>query len=195
MNPQVPIPTPPLANRPPFLPASRRSSHRKRRPAFSFRGWRCSDPRGRGARHVAYPALHAARGISGANAQPFASAAAIEGARSRLAEARRQVNQNAVEVHKKFAISVACVVFVLVGAPIALRFPRGGVGLVIGVSMIVFGIYYVGLIAGETLADNGYVPPAVAMWAANVILTAVGLALFARIGREERRREAATCRS
>ncbi len=116
--------------------------------------------------------------------QPYVATAAIEGARSRLAEARRQVNQNAVELHKKFAISIACIVFVLVGAPIALRFPRGGVGLVIGVSMVVFAIYYVGLIAGETLADNGYVPPAVSMWAANVLLSIVGLVLFARIGRE-----------
>ena len=63
----------------------------------------------------------------------------------------RFVNQSAVELHKKFAISVACTVFVLVGAPIALRFPRGGVGLVIGVSLVIFGIYYVGLIAGEAL--------------------------------------------
>lgn len=122
--------------------------------------------------------------VSGAYPQSFVATAAIEGARARLAESRRQVNQYAVEVQKKFAISIACIVFVLVGAPIALRFPRGGVGLVIGVSMMVFAIYYVGLIAGETLADNGYVPPAMAMWAANVLLTAVGLALLARIGRE-----------
>ncbi|MEP7344872.1 MAG: LptF/LptG family permease [Gemmatimonadaceae bacterium] len=116
--------------------------------------------------------------------QPFIASAAIEGARSRIVESSRQVNQNAVELHKKFAISVACVVFVLIGAPIALRFPRGGVGLVIGVSLTVFSIYYIGLIAGEALADRGVVPPALAMWAANIILTIVGLVMLARIGRE-----------
>lgn len=115
---------------------------------------------------------------------PFVASAAVEGASSRMMESLRQVNQNAVELHKKFAISVACVVFVLIGAPIALRFPRGGVGLVIGASLVVFALYYVGLIAGETLADNNIVPPALAMWSANIILTIVGVALMARVGRE-----------
>ena len=44
-----------------------------------------------------------------------------------------------------------------------------------GVSFAIFGIYYVGLIGGETLADKGYMPPWLAMWAAN--LQADGLAL------------------
>jgi len=89
-----------------------------------------------------------------------------------------------VEIHKKFALATACIVFVLLGAPIALRFPRGGVGVVIGVSMGVFALYYVGLIAGETAAEAGYLPPAIAMWSANVIFTLLGLVLLARAGRE-----------
>lgn len=131
--------------------------------------------------------LNAAAGMASSvpfAGQPFVASAAIESARSRMTESGRQVNQNAVELHKKFAISVACVVFVLIGAPIALRFPRGGVGLVIGVSLAVFGIYYIGLIAGEALADRGIVTPALAMWAANIILTVAGLIMLARIGRE-----------
>jgi lipopolysaccharide export system permease protein len=116
--------------------------------------------------------------------QPFLLTAAIEGARARVLESASQRNQNAVELHKKFAISVACFIFVLIGAPIALRFPRGGVGLVIGVSLVVFAFYYIGLIAGESLGDRGIVRPAFAMWAANFILALVGLTLLARIGRE-----------
>jgi lipopolysaccharide export system permease protein len=79
---------------------------------------------------------------------------------------------------------VACVVFVLIGAPIALRFPRGGVGVVIGVSLFVFSLYYVGLIAGEALADKDILTPFWAMWAANILLTGIGLLLLARMGRE-----------
>ena len=41
----------------------------------------------------------------------------------------------------------------------ALRFPRGGMGLVIGGGLLVFSIYYVGLTAGESLADRGLVSP------------------------------------
>jgi lipopolysaccharide export system permease protein len=88
-----------------------------------------------------------------------------------------------VEIQKKFAIAIACIIFVILGAPIALRFPRGGVGLVIGVSFAVFGLYYVGLIAGEPLADNGKISPVLAMWGSNIVFLAVGIVLMSRIGR------------
>ena len=110
--------------------------------------------------------------------------AAMESARLRQEQFRQAIYQNEVEIHKKFAISIACIVFVLVGAPIAVRFPRGGVGLVIGFSLVIFAIYYIGLIAGESLADRGIMTPFWAMWAANIILTLVGLVLLARMGRE-----------
>lgn len=115
---------------------------------------------------------------------PTSVSSVIETARMRVAQDRRAINTNAVELHKKFAISVACTVFVLVGAPIALRFPRGGVGLVIGASLVIFGIYYVGLIAGEALADRAILTPFFAMWGANILLTAVAVVLLARMGRE-----------
>jgi lipopolysaccharide export system permease protein len=89
-----------------------------------------------------------------------------------------------VEIHKKFSIPAMCIVFVLIGAPLALRFPRGGVGLVIGASAGIFGLYYVGLIGGESLADKLLITPFWAMWAPNVLMTAAGLGLFLRLGRE-----------
>jgi len=108
----------------------------------------------------------------------------VQEARFRLEDAKRERNRYGVEIHKKFSLAAACVIFVLVGAPIALRFPRGGVGLVIGVSFAVFGIYYVGLIGGESLANKDHLPAWLAMWAVNILLLAVGLVLAARMGRE-----------
>jgi lipopolysaccharide export system permease protein len=110
--------------------------------------------------------------------------ARVQDAEFRMTDARRQRDRYDVEIQKKFSLAAACVVFVLIGAPIALRFPRGGVGLVIGVSFVIFGLYYVGLIGGEALADRGYLPPWFAMWLANIILLIVGLMLAARMGRE-----------
>ena len=107
----------------------------------------------------------------------------VEAARARIDGGLRTFNTYEVEIQKKFAIAVACAIFVLLGAPIALRFPRGGVGLVIGVSFGVFGLYYVGLIAGEPLAQAGKVSPFWAMWSSNVIFLAVGLVLLSRVGR------------
>ncbi len=108
----------------------------------------------------------------------------MESARSEMLRHRASINQFAVEIHKKFAISFACIVFVLLGAPLALRFPRGGVGLVIGVSLVVFALYYVGLIAGESLADRNLLRPSLAMWAANIIFTLAGLILLARMDKD-----------
>ncbi len=108
----------------------------------------------------------------------------IESTSAQLVEGTQRMNSYLVEIEKKFALAAACVVFVLLGAPLALRFPRGGVGLVIGVSITVFAVYYVGLIAGEALGDRGTVHPLIAMWGANIVFTAVGLILLARMGRE-----------
>lgn len=109
--------------------------------------------------------------------------AGLDAGRARLENDRRTRSTFEVEIQKKFAIAIACAIFVLLGAPVALRFPRGGVGLVIGVSFAVFGLYYVGLIAGQPLAENGSVSPFWAMWALNVVFTLTGLALLARVGR------------
>lgn len=95
--------------------------------------------------------------------------------------ALRDMNGYSVEVQKKFAISMACFVFVLFGPPIALRFPRGGVGVTIGVSLVVFGAYYVCLMAGEVLGEKGTLDPVIAMWAANVIFTIAGLLMLLQV--------------
>jgi len=114
----------------------------------------------------------------------MAIAGSLEGARARLEGSRRAMDSTDVEIQKKFALSAACIVFVLMGAPIALRFPRGGVGLVIGVSLGVFALYYIGLIAGESLGDRGILSPFMAMWAANILFTAIGALLLSRMGKE-----------
>jgi lipopolysaccharide export system permease protein len=84
-----------------------------------------------------------------------------------------------VEIHKKYAIATACLVFVLLGVPTAIRFPRGGLGFVIGMSLGIFAIYYVGLIGGESLADRLTAPPWI-LWVPNVIFTVVGVILLWR---------------
>jgi lipopolysaccharide export system permease protein len=108
----------------------------------------------------------------------------LELLRGRLQDTAQLMNSYGVEIHKKFALAVACFVFVLLGAPIALRFPRGGVGLTIGVSLFVFALYYVCLIAGESIAKRGLMPAVVSMWMANVIFGLIALWLLARMGQE-----------
>jgi len=105
-------------------------------------------------------------------------------AADRVREADRRADRYAVEVHKKWAISMACISFVIVGIVLALRFPRGGIGLVIGAGLLVFSIHYVGLTAGESLADRGHVAPWAAMWSPNIVLTILGVLGLVRVSRE-----------
>ncbi|MEX2582681.1 MAG: LptF/LptG family permease [Gemmatimonadota bacterium] len=104
---------------------------------------------------------------------------------TRVENIEGQIREYQVEIQKKYSIAVATLVFVLIGIPIALRFPSGGIGMVIGVSLAVFGIYYIGLIGGETLGNRGYVPASLAMWITNIIFGGVGIIGFLRLGREQ----------
>jgi lipopolysaccharide export system permease protein len=112
--------------------------------------------------------------------------AAIEA--QRLANNREyiqtRINQYLVEYHKKYAIPFACIIFVLIGAPLAVRFPRGGVGMVIASSFAIFGIYYMSLIGGESLGDRGVISPFWGPWAPNLLFGAIALFTLSRIGRE-----------
>lgn len=89
-----------------------------------------------------------------------------------------------VEVHKKYSIAMASLVFVIVGAPLALRFGGGGVGVVIAASMLIFSLYYIGLIGGESLAGRGIVTPVFAMWVMNALMLVLGGIGLATMGRE-----------
>ncbi|HWB42401.1 MAG TPA: LptF/LptG family permease, partial [Gemmatimonadales bacterium] len=102
----------------------------------------------------------------------------------RAQDAERRAARYAVEVHKKWAISTACMSFVIIGIVLALRFPRGGIGLVIGGGLLVFSVHYIGLTAGESLADRGHVSPWAAMWTPNIVLTVLGILGIIRVSRE-----------
>ena len=101
----------------------------------------------------------------------------------RIQALREGINRLRVELHKKWAIAFACLVFTLIGPPVALRFPRGGIGMVIAASSAIFTVYWIGLIGGEKLADNSAAEPMITMWLANGIFLVVGLLLAARMGR------------
>ena len=110
----------------------------------------------------------------------------VTGARARAARGvalEQAINRYEVEIHKKLAIAFACIVFALMGPPLALRFPTGGVGFVVTASAVIFFINWVGLIGGEAMADRRIADPAISMWLGNVIMLAVGVVLASRMGR------------
>ena len=136
-------------------------------------------PRAAGRRTILSPSRRPGWPPSG-NAVAYASRVRAEFQRvaSRAELHHREMSRYAVEIHKKISIPVAAIVFVLIGAPIGVRFPRGGAGMVIGVSLAVFCVYYVFLIGGEEFADRNIISPFWAMWTTNALFAAVGVGIL-----------------
>ena len=95
----------------------------------------------------------------------------------KIASLKSDVRKYQVEIHKKYAIAFACVIFVLIGAPIGMMTKTSGVGMSFSVSAIVFLIYYGTLTLGEELADKGVVSPFLAMWISNIVFSIIGVYL------------------
>ena len=105
--------------------------------------------------------------------------AAGDGENNRVAR-----NMARVEIHKKFAIPFACIAFGIIGLPLGITNRRGGKssGFTLSIGIILF--YYLMLINGEQLANNGKIPAALGIWGANVILLLVGIFLMSRANRD-----------
>jgi lipopolysaccharide export system permease protein len=122
----------------------------------------------------------ATEGLDAGGLESVTSVHRINEARMRIH--RANVYRYRVEIHKKYAIAFACLIFVLFGAPFAIRFPSGGVGMVIATSVGIFFVYWMGLIGGERIAERGHLEPWVAMWLPNVILALPAAIMALRMG-------------
>tara|TARA_Y100000590_G_scaffold190409_2_gene216724 strand:+ start:38904 stop:40268 length:1365 start_codon:yes stop_codon:yes gene_type:complete len=87
----------------------------------------------------------------------------------------RSINRYVVEIHKKFSLPAACIVFVLVGAPLGIMTRKGGLFTAIVLSFGFVLLYYLFLIGGEELADRNYLHGGVAMWIPNAVLGSIGI--------------------
>ena len=87
-------------------------------------------------------------------------------------------NKYLVEIHKKFTLAVACILFTLVGAPLGILVRKGGITIASALSITFFLIYYIILIWGEQLADRALLDPAIGSWMPNIVLFIVGLIIL-----------------
>jgi lipopolysaccharide export system permease protein len=108
----------------------------------------------------------------------------IKSISSRLDYLRKEKNRYWVEIHKKYALPFACLVFVLIGAPLGTMSRKGGFGMAAGLSLFFFLIYWVFLIGGEKLADRGLLSPFVGIWGANIFLGFIGVLLMIKSAKE-----------
>ncbi len=102
----------------------------------------------------------------------------------RADDEQKEMDKFWVEIHKKFSIPVACLVFVFIGAPLGIMARRGGIGTGSIYSLFFFLLYWACLIRGEVLADKAIITPWMAMWFPNIIVGIAGLFLAIRMSRE-----------
>jgi lipopolysaccharide export system permease protein len=89
-----------------------------------------------------------------------------------------------VELHKKFALPVACFILSAIGAPLAIRIKKAGRGVSLAVSVAFAVFYYILLATGESLGSRGVIEPALGVWFPNLILGVIAISLVLAEGRE-----------
>ncbi len=107
-----------------------------------------------------------------------------ENRRQSIASLEQQINSYMVEIHKKYAIPAACIVFVFIGVPLGVMARRGTFGVAATLSLGFCLLYWASLIGGEKLGDRGIMPPWLGMWMANIFLGMIGVFLTLRLSRE-----------
>ncbi len=85
-----------------------------------------------------------------------------------------------VEIHKKFALPAACLVYGLLALPLGIQKARGGRGTGFGLSLAVIIVHYLLMSNGEEAARYGRIPAWLSMWLPNMLLGTVGLILMLR---------------
>ena len=113
-----------------------------------------------------------------------ADKASLQSLIQRVAVNGKEIDRYWVEIHKKYSLPFACIIFVLIGAPLGTMMRKGGFGMASGISLIFFLVYWAFLIGGEKLADRGLLSPFMGIWSANILLGILGILLMIKSARE-----------
>jgi lipopolysaccharide export system permease protein len=90
---------------------------------------------------------------------------------------QERINRHDIEWHRKFTLSFACMILFLIGAPLGAIIRKGGLGMPVVFSLVLFIIYHMIYITGEKLAREGVLTPFWGMWMSSAVLLPMGLFL------------------
>ena len=82
-----------------------------------------------------------------------------------------------IETFRKFTLSIACLIFFFIGAPLGAIIRKGGLGTPVIVSMLFFVVYWVVDISGKKLATDGVITPAIGTLISSMVLFPIGVYL------------------
>lgn len=95
-----------------------------------------------------------------------------------------RARQFEVEIHKKYAIPFASIVFALIGCSLGMITKRGNFGISAAISLGFYIFYWMCLIGGEKLADRGFVSPFLSMWFGNFVILLLSIFLTIKVNNE-----------
>lgn len=94
-----------------------------------------------------------------------------------IRQRNRSLARYKIEFHRKFTLSIACVVLFLIGAPMGAIIRKGGFGLPVVVSVLFFVVFHVISITGEKFVREGVLEAHIGMWIAPMVLLPIGILL------------------
>ena len=80
-----------------------------------------------------------------------------------------------IEIHRKFTLSFACLIFFFIGAPLGAIIRKGGLGMPTVISVLFFLAWYILSMSGEQFARDSAMKPYLGMWLSTAILVPIGI--------------------
>ena len=90
----------------------------------------------------------------------------------------KKINKFQVELHRKLTLAIACVIMLIIGGPIGAIIKKGGFGLPVIFSTILFLLYHVISITGEKMVKKDMMDPLIGMWCSTYIMLLIGVGLI-----------------
>ena len=90
----------------------------------------------------------------------------------------KKINKFSTELHRKFTLALACIIMAVIGACIGTIIKKGGFGLPVVFSIILFLVYHVMSITGEKMVKKDVLDPAIGMWFSTYIMIIVSIILI-----------------
>jgi lipopolysaccharide export system permease protein len=87
----------------------------------------------------------------------------------------RQIRRHWIQFWQKITMALACIVFFFIGAPLGAIIRKGGLGLPVVISVIIFIVYYIVNTAGMKLGREGTIPVWFGMWLSTIVLAPLGM--------------------
>ncbi len=113
--------------------------------------------------------------VNAALSQARASMNHISSSKTNSSAKVTRLRKYQIEIHRKFTLSIACLIFFFIGAPLGAIIRKGGLGMPTVISVLFFLAWYIISMSGEQFARDSALTTFVGMWLSSAILLPIGI--------------------